>query len=253
MKFKVGDKVKFKEGNKRFVSQKQGVITSISSNDHLRFEGDKNGWHEVFYEIDMENKKNKTTNTINTYFRDKNGNKEGQVKAMLWGGKIVVRYHFCDTRYDKFVKNFPMNMFRGDFSVIPYRHRESFKEFLERAKRYFQGTRCFDWEKTDLKEEHNQKNSPPFKVGDKVRWKKGSVNENNKTRCGVITSISHDGHLRFNGDSVGWHGKNYELDIDETKEVPNFVFIREDEHEVIFKLIIPKEYHNKKLIFRYDY
>lgn len=145
MEFKVGDKVKFKEGKERFISQKQGVITGISSDGYLRFEGDKTGWYEAFYELDMENKKNKTANTINTYFRDKNGNKEGQAKALMVDQKIVIRYHFCDARYDKFIKNFPMNEFRGDFSVIPFRHRDNFYNFADRAGRYFRQAKGFNW------------------------------------------------------------------------------------------------------------
>lgn len=253
MRFKVGDKVKFKYGKKRYTSQKCGVITSISHDAYLRFDGDKTGWSWNLYELDKEIPKDRI---INAYFRDKNGNKEGQVKALVVDQKIVVRYHFCDTRYDKFVKNFPMNMFRGDFSVIPYRHRESFKEFLGRAKRYFQGTRCFDWEKTDLKEEYNEKNSPPFKVGDKVKRKIYDVENPYRPIGGVISKVYFaDNYWFVDFDHTtfgGWLADNYELDTDETKEVPKLVVVSEDDNEVIFKLIIPKEYHNKKLVFRYD-
>lgn len=244
MLFKVGDKVKFKYGKKRYTSQKCGVITSISHDGYLRFDGDKTGWSWDLYELDTTPQKQESKR-INTYFRDKKGNKEGEAKALLVDEKIVVWYSFCDTRYDKFDKNFPMNGFRGDFSVVPFRHQESFKKFLERAKRYFQGAHCFDWEKTDLKEEF-----APFKVGDKVKLKP------NRPIGGVISKVysAHDTwFVDFDHTTVGgWFADAYELDTDETKEVPKLVVVSEDDNEVIFKVIIPEKCYNKKLIFRYD-
>lgn len=52
-------------------------------------------------------------------------------------GSVIVWYNFCDTRFDKFEKNYVCKKFEGDMSGIPYNQRKNFIYFLSRCKRYY--------------------------------------------------------------------------------------------------------------------
>jgi len=98
---------------------------------------------------------------INTYFRDKNGNKVGQAKAYKnLNGRIYVMYHFCDTRYDEYNKTHPFKYFDGDINTIPFLHRDKFlNHFIPRCLKYFKGCK-FNYSKSDKVTKTKEKSLP---------------------------------------------------------------------------------------------
>ena len=70
------------------------------------------------------------------YLRDKNNQKCGFLCAKKVNNEVKIYYSFCDTRYDKFEKDYEPKELRNDINV-PYEQVENIKYFLQRAYRYY--------------------------------------------------------------------------------------------------------------------
>ena len=163
-KFEVGDKVRVKGASHKNEFVVRGVRESPypEVNDMIKV-ADSDGvisdyWldEELFELVQEKGNDNMENKVIKAYFRTKGvvidgklhrGNKVGKVIAFLdkKNSRIKVLYHFCDTRFDKYDEDFPMSEYRGESSVIPIAHRDSFHSFLTRATKYFKGVNYFNW------------------------------------------------------------------------------------------------------------